>query len=317
MFNLRSNLAGFLALVLAGASPQSTPNGGPARPPVHANEKRDVKSPRRDMARKRASRSTTLHPDSKPTTSQEQQSPVSIPVLPMSPEELPARAPHVKYREGRLFVDSNNSTLAEILNAIHQETGVQIETLSGAGGDRVAVHLSGSPRSVVSSLLDGAKFGYIIVSPAEDPEGILKVVVTSQTQGESRSEAARPPERGRPAGSTVEPSPATEYGLVNTIGASAELGAASSALPALTQPPAQNSSLPPGPSGGLPADDQGATNSASGDAPRSADPALASPNADSNQTAKTPTQLLQELYRQRQQLQPQNQTPKPQPGVSQ
>lgn len=310
MFNLTSNLAGFLALVLAGASAQSPPGGGPAQPTVHAGAKQDVKSPGQHIARKKTRGSSTLHRDSKPTTSEEQQLPVSIPALPMSPEELPARAPHVSYREGRLLIDSDNSTLDEILNAIRQVTGAQIEPLPGTGSDRVAVHLFGSPRSVVSSLLDGAKFGYIIVSPAQDPDGILKVVVTSQTQGESRPESARPGERARPAAPAVEPGPATEYGPANT---NAEPDAAASALPASNHPPTQNSPLPP--SGGSPADDQGATSSASNDAQRSADPVPA-PNTDSNQTTKTPTQFLQELYRQRQQLQPQNQPPRPQPGPS-
>src|SRR5215831_3753091 len=154
MFNLTSNLAGFLALVLGGASPQSLPDGGPAQPTVHAGAKLDVKSGRHN-ARKKTRGSRTLHPVSKPTTSPEEQAPVSIPVLPMSPEELPARAPHVSYRDGRLLVDSGNSTLNEILKEIQQVTGAQIEPLPGAGSDRVAVHLSGPPRRVVSSLLDG------------------------------------------------------------------------------------------------------------------------------------------------------------------
>jgi hypothetical protein len=312
MFNLTSNLAGFLALVLAGASPQSLPDGGPAKPTVHAGAKGDVKSPGRRIARKRARGSNTLHADGKPTTSPEEPSPVSIPALPMSPEELPARAPHVNYREGRLLVDSDNSTLDEILNAIRQETGAQIDPLPGGGSDRVAVHLFGSPRSVVSSLLDGAKFGYIILSPPQDPDGILKVIVTSQTQGESRPESIRPAERARPA-AAAEPGPATEYRPANTAGSrGAELDSASSALPAPTQPPTQNSPIPP--SGGSAADDQGAS-SAFSEAQRSVDPAPAS-NTDSNQTTKTPMQVLQELYRQRQQLQPQNQPPRPQPGPS-
>lgn len=318
MFNLTSNLAGFLALFLAGAAPQSTPDGGPAQPTVHANTKQGVKPAGQYIAKKRTSGSTTPHSDSRSTPPPEEQSPVSIPTLPMSPEELPAGAPHVNYREGRLFVDSDNSTLDEILEAIQLKTGAQIESLPGAGSDRVAVHLSGPPRSVVSSLLDGAKFGYIIVSPAQDPDGILKVVVTGQNQGESRPEAALPAERARAATPAVEPGPATEYVPATTNGArSADQDAASSTSPTSTQLPIQSSPPQTGPSGGSPTEDQGAAiSSFGGEAQRSVDSWQAQ-NTDSNQTTKTATQFLQELYRQRQQLQPQNQLSKPQPGPSQ
>ena len=45
----------------------------------------------------------------------------------MWPEQLPAQPPRVSYQNGELTVDSQNSTLGDILNAIRRLTGSQFE----------------------------------------------------------------------------------------------------------------------------------------------------------------------------------------------
>jgi hypothetical protein len=99
-----------------------------------------------------------------------------VPIAAMTLEELPARAPVVTYRHGQLTIDSTNSTLASILDAIQAQTGADI-TIPDDSSERVAVHLSGPPSLVIPQLIDGSKFGYVIRSSPEDPEGVVGLVL--------------------------------------------------------------------------------------------------------------------------------------------
>ena len=107
--------------------------------------------------------------------------PVEIP--PMTPEQLPAQAPQVNYQDGKLTVDSENSTMKDILAAIRKQAGMQMDLPSTMGTDRVAAHLSGSPQDVISSLLDGTAWDYIIVGSPTEPDRIQQLIVTSAGGG--------------------------------------------------------------------------------------------------------------------------------------
>jgi hypothetical protein len=75
-----------------------------------------------------------------------------------------------------LTIDSINSTLSSILNAIQTQTGATI-SIPDDCSERVAVHLSGPPNIVIQQLIDGSKFGYVIRSSPEDPEGLAELVL--------------------------------------------------------------------------------------------------------------------------------------------
>src|SRR6516225_2728374 len=77
--------------------------------------------------------------------------PAAIPE--MWPEQLPPQAPRVSYQNGVLTVDSQNSTMRDILNAIRRQTGAQMEVPNGVGAERVAGHFSGTAHDVVQDLL--------------------------------------------------------------------------------------------------------------------------------------------------------------------
>ena len=101
----------------------------------------------------------------------------------MTPEQMPAAAPRVSYAAGRLTIDSQNSTLNDILSAVRSATGSQIDPPPGNGNERVAAHLTGTPREVLSSLLDGSMLGYVILGSPGNPGGIQKVILTTLAQG--------------------------------------------------------------------------------------------------------------------------------------
>ena len=87
-------------------------------------------------------------------------------------EELPASPPSVTYALGLLLISADNSTLGDVLAEIGKQTGATVQT-PGALYDRVAVRLGpAQPRKVLSELLQGAGFDYVIVGSKDDPEGI-------------------------------------------------------------------------------------------------------------------------------------------------
>jgi hypothetical protein len=240
--------------------------------------------------------------------------PKPVPIPAMAPEELPAGAPRVTYLNGRLSVDSNNSTLDQILKAIGAETGAEIEALPNTSGERVAAHLAGPPRKVIAALLDGANFGYVIQSSASDPDAVVRVVLTNQTQNDARPAPAAFSGRRLGAVSQVEASPSVSNSAASTPGPDRTAEPDSQ-----TQPPSSNASatangVAPPVAGGGPSENAVADSSTPPTpAQRPGEGQQPSQNAPFAQPqGKTPAEILQEMYRQRQQLQPQNQQPKPQ-----
>jgi hypothetical protein len=121
---------------------------------------------------------------------------VSIPS--MSPEELPASAPHVTYIAGQLTIDASNAMLVDVLDEIQAKTGAAIETPSGGSSERVAVHLSGLPSAVIPALLDGSTFGYVIRASLDDPEGVQEVILSRKPSSGTQPGAQTPAAMSQP-----------------------------------------------------------------------------------------------------------------------
>jgi len=84
-----------------------------------------------------------------------------------------------------LTIDAGNSTLAAVLAALRAQTGASIEIPSAASGERVFVHLGpGQVRDVISSLLYGTDFDYIVETSDDDPDTLHSVVVTARGRGD-------------------------------------------------------------------------------------------------------------------------------------
>jgi MarR family transcriptional regulator, 2-MHQ and catechol-resistance regulon repressor len=118
-------------------------------------------------------------------TSKEVSGPTAAP--PQPPPKVgqdPTRPPTVAWDGKQLTIDTDNSTLADILNAVRAQTGASIEMPSTASLERVFVHLGpGPPRDILSSLVYGAPFDYVIET-ADDPDTLRKVVLTAQGLGD-------------------------------------------------------------------------------------------------------------------------------------
>lgn len=97
---------------------------------------------------------------------------------PKRPSELPPVAPRVFFQNGLLTVQAPNSTLTDILNGIHSKAGIQFEGSQGAF-DRVAANFGPAPANeVLTELLRGSRFDYVILGSADGSDLVQRVILT-------------------------------------------------------------------------------------------------------------------------------------------
>ena len=100
-------------------------------------------------------------------------------------EQMPPRVPDVVWDGKLLSISSENSTLSDILTMIRTRTGAAIDVPAGSGRERVAARLGPGPvREVLTSLLSGTDYDYIIQASETDEYGIQNVTLTPRGKGE-------------------------------------------------------------------------------------------------------------------------------------
>jgi hypothetical protein len=108
-------------------------------------------------------------------------------LAPPTPQQLPPSPPKVSFRDGQLTIVANNSSLGEILHAIHSQTGAMVE-IPGNPTDRVFGQFGPGPaRDVLSSLLNGSHFNYILLGSASNPDELQRVILTAKSGGPTTS----------------------------------------------------------------------------------------------------------------------------------
>ncbi len=202
------------------------------------------------------------------------------PLDPLPLDQMPTVAPLVTYEEGLLTIVAHNCTLADVLRAIHKQTGADLDIPPGAT-ERVVADLGpGSAREVIADLLNGTHFNYVMVGSTADPTAVQSIALTPKTGGPETAAATPPNRPGFPAQRVFQPRPAMS--------------------------PVRQGAVPPE-AGGAPQDqDEDTADGAeeTADTTEAQDDQQQQQSADPNQqTPKTPEQLLQELQRQQQQQQ--------------
>lgn len=90
----------------------------------------------------------------------------------------------VEFHDGLLRIDAENATLRDTLKSVSARTGAEMQFPTGELKERIYVHLGpASPRDVVSQLLNGAPFNYVILSSASEPSGITRVILSRTSAG--------------------------------------------------------------------------------------------------------------------------------------
>ena len=219
---------------------------------------------------------------------------------------MPAVAPQVTYSEGQLSVKAQNSTLADILKAIHTQTGAQIDVPGNAAERVVGQFGPGPARDVLSQLLNGSHFNYVLLGSEANPFGLDKVILLAKS------------------GAAVDSSPVEANNNINPATPNPALaanGLMGRPLPGRFAPPNQNAPNQQTVEGeDPPADDSAdATDDSTDDNTDTADDQSDQATDDQQgdqaaaegdqqqpgqqQGVKTPEQLLQELQQQQQQQQ--------------
>ena len=91
-------------------------------------------------------------------------------------------APIVAYENGLLTIVAENVPLSDVMTALHNVMGTEIELPAGASDDRVWARLGPGPaRKVLSDLLSNTDLNYIIQGSASDADGIQSVALTAHT----------------------------------------------------------------------------------------------------------------------------------------
>jgi hypothetical protein len=134
---------------------------------------------------KKASPSGANPPAAEPAAPAPPPAPVVLP-----PEQTPAHAPVIAWDGQLLTVDAENSSLSDVLLGIRSRTSASIEMPSSTSRERIAVHLGPAPiREVLSSLLYGTNFNYVIQSAEGDDGAVGKVILTAR-DGDQSGDAA-------------------------------------------------------------------------------------------------------------------------------
>lgn len=99
------------------------------------------------------------------------------PSAPPAPKKV-----EITFQDGRLRLVSNKASLAEVLNEIRAQLNADIVVPAGAEREVVAVALGPStPRDVISKLLDGSRYNFIIVGTDADANQVERVVLSPKT----------------------------------------------------------------------------------------------------------------------------------------
>ena len=90
----------------------------------------------------------------------------------------------MRFQNGELTINAQNSTLSQVLRAVGSQTGASVDLPGSAGSERVVAQLGPGPASdVLKTLLNGSHFDYVILGVAGSPGAVQKVILTPRQGG--------------------------------------------------------------------------------------------------------------------------------------
>ncbi len=96
----------------------------------------------------------------------------------------PVRKVEVTLQDDKLRLVSNKASLAEVLNELRTQLNADIGVPVGADQEVVAVMLGpGTQREVISKLLEGSRYNFIIVGTDADANKVERVILSPKTPG--------------------------------------------------------------------------------------------------------------------------------------
>jgi len=105
----------------------------------------------------------------------------------------------VTFHDGKLRLSSEKGSLADVLNEVRLQTGAEIAVPAGAEQERVVATIGpATPREVLSQLLNGSRYNFIIVGTDADPNQLERVVLSPKASMDG-SQAAPTEQEPEPA----------------------------------------------------------------------------------------------------------------------
>jgi hypothetical protein len=115
----------------------------------------------------------------------------------------------VTYADGELTIDSENLTLAAVLQLVAEKTGAVIELPPGTGQERIIEHAGpGRAEDVLASLLNGSPFDFVIVGSPLRPHLPTQVLLSLHKADDTNAALAAQPPKPLVAAFTPPPEPA-------------------------------------------------------------------------------------------------------------
>jgi len=75
-------------------------------------------------------------------------------------------------------------TLSQVLYAVQQRTGAEVSIASGAEQEQVVADIAPAPApEVLARLLNGSRFNFLILSAANDPAKLDRVILSTRAEG--------------------------------------------------------------------------------------------------------------------------------------
>jgi hypothetical protein len=107
-----------------------------------------------------------------------QAAPAPPPPPPPTPEQMPAVPAQVTYQNSQLTILARNSTLGDILRAVHKQTGANVDAPANAMQRIVGQFGPGPARDVLASVLDASDFNYVLLGSPTNPNTLSRVIIT-------------------------------------------------------------------------------------------------------------------------------------------
>ncbi len=103
-----------------------------------------------------------------------------------APPPPPPRKVEVSFLNGKLKVWADKATLAEVLTEVHHKTGAEVTIPPGSGQDPIVTDIGPGPaREVLSQLLYGSTFNFVIIGSDNDPSQLRGIYLTQRQGGSS------------------------------------------------------------------------------------------------------------------------------------
>jgi hypothetical protein len=94
-----------------------------------------------------------------------------------------ASSPKITYVNGQLTIHAQDASLGDVLRAVSVKTGAVIEFPSDRAQERLFANAGPGPvREVLSSVLNGSHFNYVMLASPSNPNILQRMILTSDNE---------------------------------------------------------------------------------------------------------------------------------------